>query len=206
MSNRLQFVEIDRVDHHLLPDWLDIFEPSFPPEEKVLISCFLRLLKQKSEGERQDSHMLAALNERAEMVGIMRFDNDADTRIAYFWYLAVSAEIRSRGLGSACFNEVLRRATDAGMRALVFEVEIPEEQSDAAHREYAQRRICFYKRQGAQLLQGIRYLQQVNPHQPEILMHIMVRPIEPITPQEAFDMARILFEDKVMQVGELGLD
>ena len=146
VSNNLAFVDIDRMDHELLPDWLDLFELSFPPEEKVLISRFLRLLKDKTAGENQDSHMLAAVDENGNVIGIMRFDNDPDTRISYFWYLAVrSGRTRSRGIGSACFAEVLRRATEADMRAIVFEVEIPEEQSDLSHREYAERRIGFYR-------------------------------------------------------------
>lgn len=206
MSNSLTFVELDRVDHELLPDWLDLFEVSFPPEEKVLVSRFLKLLKDKAVGENQDSHMLAALDENNQIAGIMRFDNDPGTRISYFWYLAVRSNTRSRGIGSACFAEVLRCATEAGMRALIFEVEIPEEQSDPAHREYAQGRIGFYRKQGAQLLGGIHYVQTVAPHQPEIPMHIMVRPIEPVTPSEALDTARTLFEGSVTQVGELTLE
>lgn len=204
MSEPLEFVEIDGVDHDLLPDWLDLYEVSFPPEEKVLVSSFLRLLRAKSAGRKQESCMLAALDGTGEMVGIMRFDADSDTHIAYFWYLAIRPETRSRGLGSACFSEVLKRATEAGMRALVFEVEIPEEQPNPEHRELAQRRIGFYRRQGAMLLGGIHYVHSVGPHQPEVLMHIMVRPIEPVSPREAFDMAKTLF-DGVTQVGELTL-
>ena len=206
MSNELRFTEIDRVDHELLPEWLDIFECSFPPEEKVLVSCFLQLLQKKQAGDRPDSHMIAAVDDEVGIVGIMRFDIDRESKIAYLWYLAARQDVRGRGLGSKCLSEVIGRATEAGTRAVVWEVEVPEQQFELGHREFAERRISFYRRHGAKLLRGIQYIHSVGPHQPKILMNIMVRPIEPISPQEAFDMAKHLFEDGVAQSGELTLE
>ena len=206
VSNELRFIEIDRVDHELLPDWLNIYECSFPPEEKVLVSCFFGLLQKKYAGDMADSHMLAAVDDEAGVVGILRFDIDRDSRIAYLWYLAAREDLRGRGLGSKCFDEVVDRAKEAGIRALVWEVEMPEQQFELGHREFAERRISFYKRHGGKLLRGIQYIHTVGPHQPRILMNIMVCPIEPISPQDAFNVARILFGEYVMQIGELTLE
>lgn len=206
MSDELDFIEIDRVDHELLPDWLDIFECSFPPEEKILVSGFLRLLEAKQTGGRPDSHIVAAMDNAIGTVGIMRFDIDRESQIGYLWYLAARQDLRGRGVGSRCLNEVIRQAQEAGMRAVVWEVEAPEQQFELGHREYAERRIGFYRRHGAKLLGGIQYIHSVGPHQPKILMNIMVRPIEPISPQAAFDMAKLLFEEGVTQAGELRLE
>jgi ribosomal protein S18 acetylase RimI-like enzyme len=200
----LRFVDITDITDDLLPAWLDLYEVSFPPEEKMLVSQFLSLLRDKAKGLREHSHMMAALDSGGKLVGLVRFDDLRDPGVAYLWYLAVDPDARGRGIGSACHEEALRRCREAGARAAVMEVEIPEEASDP---EFARRRIEFYRRHGALALQGVHYLHSVGPHQPEILMHVLLRPFEPVTPQEAFEFARVLLGDEsVTQVGELALE
>lgn len=202
--DNLTFVELTDINDDLLPAWLDLYETSFPPEERILVSDFLLMLKQKVRGEWEHSHMMAALDSEAKLVGILRFDALLDGDMACLWYLAVTPEARGRGMGSACLEEALRRCREAGARAAVLEVEIPDQAPDP---EFARRRIEFYRRHGALMLQGIHYLQSVGPHQPDIPMHILVCPFQPITPQEAFEFAQTLFgENAVTKVGELGLE
>jgi ribosomal protein S18 acetylase RimI-like enzyme len=203
MNNPIRFVEITDTNDDLLLPWLDLYEISFPPEEKVLVSGFLALLKAKKRGEREHSHMLAAVDEAGRLVGLARFDSLREPGVAYLWYLAVLPDARGKGFGGAIHDEVLRRCREAGARAAVMEVEIPEESPDA---EFARSRIEFYRRHGAKLLTGIRYVHTVGPHQPEVLMNIMIRPFEPIAPEEALGFARELFgEEAVTAVGEVGL-
>jgi ribosomal protein S18 acetylase RimI-like enzyme len=200
----LTFVDIADINDDLLLAWLDLYETSFPPEEKMLVSSFLLMLKEKSRGEWEHCHMMAELDSDGKLVGIARFDALVETGAAYLWYLAVAPETRGLGLGSALHEETLRRCREAGAKAAVMEVEIPEEASDP---EFARRRIEFYRRHGALMLQGVRYMQQVAPHQPPIPLHILIRPFEPVTPQEAFGFVRGLFgEESVTVVGELGLE
>lgn len=204
MPDTLTFHEITGLDDGLLPPWLDLYEMAFPPEEKVLISTFLRLLKDKARGEKEHSHMSAVLDEAGALVGLARFDALREPKVAYLWYLAVSPEARGRGLGGRIHDEVLRRCREAGARAAVMEVETPEHSPDP---DFARSRIGFYKRHGAKLMTGIRYIHSAGPHQPEILMNIMIRPFEPVTPEEALHAARVLFgEETVMVVGEVGLE
>lgn len=199
----LTFVEITDINDDLLLGWLDIYEVSFPPEEKVLVSLFLDLLKDKAKGLREHSRMMAALNSGGRLVGIMRFDDLRDPGVAYLWYLAVAPGARGSGIGSACHEETLRLCREAGAKAAVMEVEIPEQAPDP---EFARRRIEFYRRHGALMLRGVDYVHRAAPHQPEINLHIMIRPFAPVTPQEAFEFAQTLFgDDAVTQVGELGL-
>lgn len=206
MEEQIRFVEITNIDDDLLLPWLDLYEISFPPEEKVLVSSFLSLLKSKAKGLDENSHMLAALDENNRLVGIMRFDTDPLLGVAYLWYLAAHPDVRGRGIGSICHEEVLRRAREAGVQAAIMEVEIPEEMQDAGHRDFARRRIEFYRRHGALLLGGISYIHSVGPHQPNIPLHIMVCPFKPITPEQVFELARSLFGDGVKQTGELTLE
>jgi ribosomal protein S18 acetylase RimI-like enzyme len=200
----LKFVDITDIRDDLLPAWLDLYEVSFPPEEKVLVSQFLELLRDKANGLREHSHMMAALDETGKLVGIMRSDDLREPGVAYLWYLAVDPNARGKGLGRACHEETLRRCREAGARAAVMEVEIPDESPDP---EFARRRIEFYRRHGALMLTGIHYVHRAAPHLPAINMHILVRPFEDITPEDAFDFACALFgDDAVTRVGELGLE
>jgi ribosomal protein S18 acetylase RimI-like enzyme len=206
MSESLKFVEVTDINDGLLLHWLDLYEASFPPEEKVPVSWFLNLLKLKANGERQDSHIVAALTPENHVVGLLRFDIERDINALYLWYIAVDPAQRNRGIGTECFAEVLRQAKQEIKRAVIFEVEIPEEFTDYERIDCAERRIEFYRRQGAHLLKGIRYVHSVGHYQPEILMHIMVCPLLPLTPVEAFEIAKALFEDGVTQIGQLVLE
>lgn len=206
MNEPLKFVEITKLNDDLLLSWLDLYEVSFPPEEKMLVSSFLKFLKEKAKGQWESSYMTAVLDDAGRFVGLLRYDLDYDARVAYLWYIAVHPDARNRGVGSVCYKEILHRANEAGMRAMIFEVEDPETISDVHLRECAKRRINFYKRLGATILRGIHYTQSVGPHQPETPMLIMAHPIQPITPQEVFDIARLLFGDHMTQVGELALE
>jgi ribosomal protein S18 acetylase RimI-like enzyme len=169
----------------------------------VWISSFLWLLAEKRAGNRPNSHIQAVLDETGQFAAMLRYDLGKEPGIAYLWYIAVHPDARGGGIGSACFNEVVRRAQEAGLRGVIFEVEVPEHFDDPERRRNACRRIEFYRRQGALVLTGIRYIQQLR-NQPPIPLHIMVRPIENITPGEALEIAQRLFDD-VTQVGELEL-
>lgn len=65
----LRFVDITDIRDGLLLPWLNLYETSFPPEEKMLVSEFLLLLKEKAEGEREHSHMTAALDSEGKLFG-----------------------------------------------------------------------------------------------------------------------------------------
>lgn len=199
----LQFVDIESASDELLIPWIELYEIAFPPEERILVAQFLKLLHAKARGEYAESHIQAVVDKDGRFVALLRYDLIRDRKSAYLWYLAVHPDARSGGIGAQCFAHVVSRAEEAGLRALVWEVEMPEHLEDETKRELARRRIAFYRRQGALMLTGIHYIQQVA-YQPGTPMHIMVRPIEQVTPQEVFELANRLLGG-VEQVGELGL-
>ena len=199
----LQFVEISDANDELFQKWIDLYETAFPPEERMPVAWFLRLIGERRHGLAPNSYIQAVLDESGSFVGLLRYDLCDQPPVAYLWYIAIAPEARGAGLGAACFNEVVRRAGESGLRAVIFEVEIPEYFDDPIRRDNARRRIEFYRRLGAFLLTGIRYMQRI-PNQPEVPLHIMVRPIDPINAIEAFEMAGLLLDD-VTQVGELAL-
>lgn len=171
----------------LLPAWLALYERAFPPEERVPVEEHLRELRPDS-----DAVLLAAQDEGGKLLGLARYD--LYEHAAYLYYLAVDETVRSLGLGSAIYQEILRRL-DPGLTGMVFEVERPDHAADP---ELAGRRIRFYQRLGAKLLRGIDYLQEI-PGQPPVPMHLMLHPFRPLTPEQALSLAEELFDFKRTQ-------
>lgn len=194
-------------DPRLLP-WMALYELSFPPSERLLIATMLQLVTEQARAMRHgaphDEWLLAALD-GAEFVGLVHYRSFPEQRLAALWGLATQPEIRGRGIGAAIYLALWRRLREEGCRALLFEVERPDVTEDAAAREFAARRIGFYRRMGARLLTGVEYLQHIGPHQPPVPMYVMVQPAETCSPAEAFAWAKGLFGDAVWQVGALGL-
>ena len=194
-------------DPRLLP-WMELYELSFPPSERLLISTMLALALEQSRfarsGAPRDEWLLSALD-GDEFVGLVHYRRYPEERLAALWGLATRPELRGRGLGAAIYLALWRRLREEGCRAVLFEVERPDAAEDDARREFAARRIGFYRRMGAQLLTGVEYLQQIGPHQPPVPMHIMAQPAETCSAEDAFAWARALFGDAVWQVGVLGL-
>jgi ribosomal protein S18 acetylase RimI-like enzyme len=174
----------DPSDPHL-PAWLALYERAFPPEERVPPEEHLQELRPGSQAT-----LLAAEDEAEKLVGLARYD--LYEHAAYLYYLAVDEAVRSLGVGSAMYREILRQLAEGapGLAAMVFEVERPDHAADA---ELAERRIRFYQRLGAGLLRGIHYVQEI-PGQPPVPMHLMVHPFRPLEPSQALDLAAELFE------------
>ncbi|MBN2007659.1 MAG: GNAT family N-acetyltransferase [Anaerolineae bacterium] len=208
MSQRpLTLTELtDRKSDLLLP-WLDLYETAFPPPLRLLASIFLDILRDKEHGRPCFKTLLAALDE-ASLVGMAAYEilrlDDFATEICSLWYFAVAPEVRNRGLGTRFYQALLARIPSP---VILIEVEMPEEAPDVIHRRLDERRIAFYRRQGARRLLGVRYLQTVGPHQPLTPMHLMWHARCPFSPEDAFRIARRLFGgDCVYQTGALTLE
>ncbi len=218
-SEQIRFVELTSLQDDLLLPWLDLYETAFSAAERVLVSKHLLALKGASDADEPgEHHILAALAGNASFAGLARYQVLPDLGVAYLWYLATSPELRSQGVGTKFYQEIVRRVTGPAVRALVIEVEIPARASGGegaaaaaensavdAERALAQRRITFYRRQGARLLEGIHYLQSVGRHQAPIPMHLMFHAFGALDAAQAFALARSLWGEQVRQVGELRL-
>lgn len=201
----LNFREICDINDELLLPWLDLYEISFPPDEKMLISQILKILKEKASGRAQETIVLAATDEKDVFLGLALYEVAPNCEAAFLWYFAVKPETRGMGIGARFYHEILQRLAPYHLKAAIFEVEIPEEAHNLAGCEWAKRRINFYKRQGALLMGGIHYEQSVGPHQPTIPMHIMVHPLMPCTPDEAYQICRTYFKNRIKRVGNITL-
>jgi ribosomal protein S18 acetylase RimI-like enzyme len=203
---KIRIVEIESITDDLLLPWLDLYEIAFPPHEKVPVSSHLQALKKRARGEACHSHLLAALDENDNFIGLARYGNIIDCKCAYLWYLAVIPEIRNQGIGAAIYEDLIKRAQADDLKAMLFEVEMPSEAVTPEEVEIAERRIGFYKRMGAKILTGIQYLQTVGPHQPATPMHILVHTFKKVDPEEAFAMGKNIYEDSLTRVGSVELE
>ena len=202
MAENLRFVEIKNIDDDLFLDWLDLYEISFPANEKLLFSTLLKILKAKGKGDTPGMHMVVIQNRTERTVGMALFQLHLDKELATLWYLAINPSERNQGLGSMIYRRIVSDIDPSLYKAVIFEVEIP---GDAKASPHAERRIQFYQRNGAYLLQGVHYMQDIGWHQPRTTMHIMVHPLQPITTAQVFNLAKSLFGDLLQQVGPLEL-
>jgi GNAT superfamily N-acetyltransferase len=196
----ITFYEIKYLADNLLLPWLDLYEISFSPHEKILVSSFLRNLKQKEQNPDHQTCFLAALDELQELVGMVYYELFSNPKAGLLWYLAISPNRRGSGLGAQFYQEIARRVQVAGCQMLIFEVEKPELMSTDEEQRIASRRIQFYQRQGARLLKGIDYVQMVGPPQPPTPMHLMIQLFTDLHADEVARQAAQIFGDQ-LQVG-----
>lgn len=203
-ASDLVFSEITDLNDDILPPWLTLYETAFPPEERLLIADIMASIKNKARGV-EDNNRIIAVTADNKFLGLAMWTMFAHIKTAAMWYLAIKDEFRNSGIGSAVYNRVVADMRASGAERLIFEVEVPEEQNSKEHRQIAERRIGFYRRLGARLLEGIHYMQHVGPHQPPIPCHLMFHSFNQLTPQQAFDIANNIFGELVMRTGELAL-
>ena len=199
----LHFIEITDPNEDPFLHWLDLFEISFPANEKLLFSTLLKILKSKGQGEAAGMRMIAIQDEEGRTVGMTLYQLLPEKSLATLWYLATDPSERSRGLGGKIYEQLISGLDPSLYKALILEVEIPGEIHSSPD---ADRRIRFYKRNGAYLLRGIHYLQDIGWHQPQTPMHLMVHPLQPLTPEQVFQLAQSAFGDLIHQTGPLSLE
>ena len=192
----LVFHEIGSLEDPLYDSWLDLYQQSFPVDEQMLISRHNQAIRAKTGIE----HIVAALDRSGVLAAIARYDLIPEAGAAALWYLAVSPEDRSKGYGSAFYGEIRRRiqAQSSAVRVVFIEVEDPKAAKPAQRSRDSERRIAFYLRNGARLIEGIKYEQSVG-WQPPIPMRLMVHQFEPSATSELMRMARAVFGDSIAQ-------
>lgn len=201
----LEMVEIVDLDDDLLLPWFDLYETSFPFSERLLISTQMKILKAKANGEAQHQHLYAALDQNGEFVGLVEYEIVPDVPAAFLWYMAVKPDLRGQGLGTQMYRMLVDRLVPQQVGTLVFEVEIPEHAGSEDSRRLAERRLAFYEKNGARLLEGIHYMQHIGWHYPPTQMHVMVHSRRPVDAHQAYQVAAGVFEDAIRAVGSLTL-
>ncbi len=202
----LSFQEIVSLDDDLLEPVLDLYQTAFPLNEQVRVSSFVRALRRQMRGEPPMERFVCAVDGDGRLAGLAITEAQADVPLYALWYLAVVPEMRCAGVGARLYAEVVRRARVEALdaRAVLLEVEVPEEAETPELRDLASRRIGFYRRNGALLLGGVDYTLSVG-WQPPVPMHLVFHPLSPLTPSEAYDLSSALFGEALRRTGDLTL-
>jgi ribosomal protein S18 acetylase RimI-like enzyme len=181
----------------ILADWLALYETSFPEEERMSRSY----LETTLSADPNNVSMLAMRADDGSLLGISYTEYPPAKQIAYLYYIATDPKVRGNGLGRTLYEAVMGEARARGCRFLFFEVEIPQSGDDGL----PARRIDWYRRNGASLLDGIDFNQTVDTSDIVTKMHLMVHTIQATTPESAFALLKEYFEDDLQQTGPLVL-
>lgn len=202
-SDKIWFREVVSEQDPALNDAVHLYEASFPASERINPNVFRRIVKNRAAGgEARDRsvHLLIAKHED-DVIGMaycLYFEQDPQgdpLHLGYLLYLAVDERCRGLGIGARFYRALTATLqTDAIYRGgelagIIYEVERPELASSEADRKLRQRRIAFYERLGAHILQGIDYVQPaVNEDQDPVPLYLMYHPLtRDFSPQQLCD-------------------
>jgi GNAT superfamily N-acetyltransferase len=172
--------EITDLDTPLGHEALAIYEQAFPEAERDPVEHIAAALN-SADPETAVSHFRILVDEDA-VVGFTHFSSYKDYYLGYLKFIAVRADLRGKRYGPILLKDALRQLRMDGRRAtgwpylgLILEVERPEAAENEQERELRERRIRFYERQGAVMIENLDYVAPpVAPGQPSLPFHLMV--------------------------------
>lgn len=135
-----------------------IYQQSFPPDEREPLETLLA-----HGADRPATHYWAAVEDQT-VWGIAFFSYFPRTRMSFLAYIAVRPDLRGGGFGARLYQRMLQQAAEDarvfGQTALgaALEVEKPALAASPAERDLRQRRIQFYQRLGAFIVDGIDFI------------------------------------------------
>jgi len=164
--------KIDCLDDPNLYAWLDLYESSFPPEQRVPVSVHLRTIQSRMQADENQAWCISADCD-GQFVGMAQVAWFPEEQTAYLGYLAVRPDLQGQGLGSLLYHRLLDDLSAYQARLLLFDVECPTMSRRDEDRDLDWRRIRFYQRMGVGLLRGLYYSWGELP----LLQYLMAHPL-----------------------------
>ncbi len=172
--------DVHDLDTPLGQEVLRIYEEAFPEAEREPVAEMAARLKKPDPAS--DVTHLRALVDRGTVLGFTYFSSYRAYWLGFLKFIAVRADQRGSGYGPLLLRDALQQVRADGRQAtgwpylgFVLEVERPEMAETDAERHIRQRRLAFYRRNGAVLLEGIDYVAPpVAPGQPDMPFHLML--------------------------------
>lgn len=157
-----------------------IYEASFVPEERDDTQSQLAKLQ---SGEK-DCYLAV---DGEQLLGFALVSYFTDFPAAFLEYLAVDPAARNGGIGSRILDYLrhdLAGRERPDVEGIIFEVDRPEDADDAAERHLRERRIGFYQRAGAVLVEGAENYHAPSAVDDGMLYYLLMwLPVIPGTPQ-----------------------
>jgi GNAT superfamily N-acetyltransferase len=171
---------IHELDTPLGREALAIYEQAFPEAERDAVANIAASLENANPA--MEVAHFHALVEQGEVVGFSYFSTYKQYYLGYLKFIAVRADLRGKRYGPLLLQDALQQLRADGRRAtgwpylgLVLEVERPETADTDQDRRLRERRIQFYRRNGAVMLEGVDYVAPpVASGQPSLPFHLMV--------------------------------
>ncbi len=120
--------------------------------------------------------------------------------VAALWYLAVCPEHRSQGIGAKLYKTIIK-SLDC-VRAVVYEIERPDQMPDETQRRLAERRMEFYRRMGGRIALNLRFWMSVGDWQPRTLMYLVIHQLQPISVEDVLRIFYNLFPEGIEPLSE----
>lgn len=191
---------------------LSIQQASFPHHELMTDRFWQNMLEVIAT--KPDYHWYAILDDSNErqVVGMIFFEivrpNENSIPGASLWYVSIDYKHRGRGAGTVAYKTIVSLVKSLGCNELLFEVEIPEHYEVGSDEFcFAQKRIEWYRRNGAKLLSGIKWWQEVDSGSPPTEMSLMVDTLgKSPTVNDVYDRACLVLGKDIEQTGLLILE
>ncbi|MBP0001891.1 MAG: GNAT family N-acetyltransferase [Cyanobacteria bacterium SID2] len=145
MDRSIQFSQLDDINSEDCSIALDIYEEAFPPEERVRRD---KVIDRIAKGV----YELWIGKDGDRVVFMTILYNLQQSDLVLLGYIATDAAYRNLGIGSTFLQDVLNHLKPLD-RYLLIEMEHPDNDDGMARR-----RLEFYRRIGAKLLENVRYI------------------------------------------------
>jgi GNAT superfamily N-acetyltransferase len=188
VTDLISLVELRERYGPLVEQALAIYEASFPAEERDAPENLVRQIRLSTRGAADQEklyHFLVGVSGE-EAMALSLYSYHVRQRLGYLAYMAITAVSRGQGLGSWMFSqtmESLAQEADERPYGMCWEVERPADIQNPQERQFAERRIRFYERNGSILFPEVELLTPpVGEGLPEVTYHLMYYPLsdEPI--------------------------
>jgi GNAT superfamily N-acetyltransferase len=179
----MEIRELGSQENGLIRQALEIYAGAFPVEEREPPESLLAGIRQREAGFGPGEvtfHFQVAV-EAGQAAGIAIFNYYPETRMGFIPYLAVHPARRNAGLGAQLYQRLVESVKQDGGGAglgVTFEVERPELANNASDAELRRRRIGFYQRNGARIVEPLYLIAPpMGPGLPEMAYAIMFHPL-----------------------------
>jgi ribosomal protein S18 acetylase RimI-like enzyme len=165
--------EIQHFDTSEFKESLKLYESSFPPNETRPVGKVVEMLKND-----ENYHLYISLDHN-EVVGISLMYAFRSLSIGLLDYLAVDPDYRGSGIGKKLFKFTLEKFKSNTANGVGILIEVQRENVvDVREKNLRERRIWFYTRIGAKIMDGVNYiLPPIHDGSSSEEMYLMIRPL-----------------------------